>query len=328
MQTDLTLRSRLALCAAALCSACACAPDREVFRFRYANAQPAHHPRSVSMEFFEGILEDRTDGRVQVETYFGGSLGRERALMDLVTLNVLQGTRGGFFFDVNPRYNIFLLPFLVQGWDEALRLVNSDFAARVNAESRKYGYHVPACGISQGFRAHTTSVRPITGPEDFKGLNLRVPPQEPNVILTEALGATPQEIPFTEVYQAAKTGVIDGQDNAPSNLWETGIHEVQEYLSPDPFIVNLDWYEALPASLQVEFDRAAREAIAYSDRMNRDSEEQYIAKLSRVLETNRIEGAGLEQFREAAMPVYDVLVGRGYFTWDDIREAQLAARAD
>ena len=78
----------------------------------------------------------------------------------------------------------------------------------------------------------------------------------------------------------------------------------------------------------MEFDRAAREAIAYSDRMNRDSEEQYIAKLSRVLETNRIEGAGLEQFREAAMPVYDVLVGRGYFTWDDIREAQLAARAD
>ncbi len=287
------------------------------------------------MDYFESALEVRTGGRIQVENYFGGTLGRERELMDLVTLNVLQGTRGGFFFDVNPKYNIFLLPFLVDGWDQALRLVNSQFTERVNLESRRNGYHVPACGISQGFRAHTTSVRPITGPEDFRGLKLRVPPQEPNVILTEALGAIPQEIPFTEVYQAAKTGVIDGQDNAPSNLWETRIHEVQEFLSlsnymagPDPLIVNLDWYESLPSDLQVVFDEVAREAIAYSDQMNEESEVAYIEKLSDVLVTNRIEGDALERFRQAALPVYDVLVERGYFTWDDIQEAQRAARGE
>lgn len=287
------------------------------------------------MDYFESAVEARTRGRIQVENYFGGTLGRERELMDLVTLNVLQGTRGGFFFDANPMYNIFLLPFLVDGWEQALRLASSEFTARVNRESRRNGYHVPACGISQGFRAHTTSVRPIAGPEDFRGLKLRVPPQEPNVILTESLGAIPQEIPFTEVYQAAKTGVIDGQDNAPSNLWEMGIHEVQEFLSlsnymagPDPLMVNLDWYESLPSDLQAVFDEVAREAIAYSDQMNQESETEYIQKLSEVLVTNRIEGEALERFRQAALPVYDVLVERGYFTWDDIREAQRAARAE
>ena len=306
-----------------------------MFLFRYANSQPAQHPRSVSMTYFEEILEGRTQGRIEVDNHFGGSLGRERELMDMVALNVLQGTRGGLFFDVSPKYTIFLLPFLMEDWDQALRLVNSDFAASVNAEGRKHGFHVPACGISQGFRAHTTSVRPIHTPEDFRGLKLRVAPQEAHVITTAMLGANPQEIPFSEVYQAARTGVIDGQDNAVSNIWEMRVHEVQKYLSisnymagPDPFIVNLAWYEALPADLQEAFDGAAREAIAYSDRMNRESEQVYIDKLSEVLETNRIEGEALAAFREAVQPVYDILISKGYFNWDDVEAARRATRGE
>ncbi len=316
----------------ALCLA-GCASEQVTFLFRYANSQPVQHPRSQSMVYFEEIVEARSAGRIQVDNHFGGSLGRERELMDMVALNVLQGTRGGLFFDVSPRYMILLLPFLVEDWDEALRLVNSEFMASVNAEGRTNGFHVPACGISQGFRSHTTSVRPILGPEDFRGLKLRVPPQEPNIIATEILGANPQEIPFTEVYQAARTGVIDGQDNAVSNIWEMRFHEVQEYLSisnymagPDPFIVNLAWYEWLPPELQTVFDDAAREAIAYSDRMNRESERVYIEKLSEVLKTNWIEGDALQRFRQAVEPVYQILVDKGYFTWGDIEAARRAAK--
>lgn len=312
-----------------------CGTPSETYLFRYANSQPAQHPRSVSMAYFEELIEERTQGRIDVDNHFGGSLGRERELMDMVALNVLQGTRGGLFFDISPKYNIFLVPFLVEDWDQALRLVNSDFTARVNAEGRRVGYHVPACGISQGFRAFTTSVRPIRGPEDFPGLKLRVPPQEPNVIMTEILGANPHEIPFSEVYQAARTGVIDGQENAASNIWDTRVHEVQKYLSisnhmigPDPFIVNLSWYEALPQDLQPVFDQAARDAIAYSDQLNRETEQVYLEKLSEVLVANRVEGESLERFRQAVEPVADVLVSRGYFTWQDLREARSAALGD
>ncbi len=320
---------------ALILAAAQCSAPREPYLFRYANSQPAPHPRSVSMVYFEEILEKRSAGRIDVENHFAGTLGRERELMDMVALNVLQGTRGGFFFDVSPKYSLFLLPFLVENWDQALRLVNSDFTASINAEGRRNGFHVPACGISQGFRAHTTSVRPIRGPEDFRGLKLRVSPQLPYVITASVLGANPQEVPFSEVYQAARTGVIDGQDNAPSNLWEMRIHEVQTYLSisnystgPDPFMVNLDWYESLPADLQKEFDAAAREAIAYSDQMNRSSETEYIEKLSQVLETNFITGNDLERFRKAAEPVYEILIRQGYFTWEDVAAARRAARRE
>ena len=313
----------------------ACSGRDSTYRFRYANAQPVQHPRSESMVFFERELERRTDGKIEVENYFSGVLGNDREMMDMVATGILQGTRGGLFPDANPKYNLFLLPFLVEDWDQALRLIYSDFTARINREARANGFHIPACGISQGFRAHTTSVRPIRSPGDLVGLKMRVPPQEVYVVTAQAFGENPQEIPFIEVYQAIKTGVIDGQDNAPSNIWDTKIYEVQKHMSitnystgPDPFIVNLDWYETLPAELQVLFDQVAVEAIQYSDRLNRESEADYIKRLSDELEVNYVAGEALEQFREKAQAVYEHFVKKGYFTWEEIEEARRVARGE
>ncbi|MEM7231475.1 MAG: TRAP transporter substrate-binding protein [Planctomycetota bacterium] len=311
----------------------ACSRDEAEFVFRYSNEQPEGSLRSQSMLFFKRELEKRSQGRVRVELYFGGVLGNERDLMDFVATGALQGTRGGFFADANPQFNLFTLPFLVDNWDQALRLVNSDFARRVNARSRERGFHVPATGISQGFRAHTNNVRPIRSPEDLKGLKMRVPMQDVYVQTALAFGANPQEIPYVEVYQSLQTGVVDGQDNAPSNIWDFKVYEVSKYLTitfyatgPDPFLVNLAWYEALPDDLKKVFDEVAREAIALSDRMNREKEQEYLEKLASKLETNYVEGAALDPFRDAIRPVYQRFVDRGQFTMEDIEEARRAAR--
>ena len=311
-------------------SACS-GPDAE-YRFRYANSQTPRHARSVSMVFFEEELERRTHGRIEVETYFSGTLGTERQLMDLVATGVLHGTRGGFYADANRKYSLFELPFLVEDWDQLLRLIYSDFTGRINRGARAKGFHVPACGVSQGFRNHTTSVRPLRTPDDFVGLKMRVPPQEVNVMTSRSMGANPQVIPFVEVYQAIKTGVIDGQGNALSNIWDMKFHEVQRYLSvtnfsagPDPFMVNLAWYEALPEDLQTVFDEVADEAIRYSDRMNRESEAEYLAKLTSKMEVNYVRGEELEPFREKVRVVYEHFVAKGYFTWGEIEEARRVA---
>ena len=86
-------------------------------------------------------------------------------------------------------------------------------------------------------------------------------------------------MPVSEVYSALKTGVLDGQDNPPSNIWDYKFFEVQKFMTitnyatgPDPFIVDLNWYERLPADLKKTFDQVAIAAIAYSDELNRESE--------------------------------------------------------
>jgi TRAP-type C4-dicarboxylate transport system substrate-binding protein len=93
-----------------------------VYIFNYCNSQPAQHSRSQSMIFFKKELEKRTNKRIQVENYFSAVLGTEFEVLDMVATGALQGTRSGGFTNVNKKYNIFMLPFLVKDWDEALKL--------------------------------------------------------------------------------------------------------------------------------------------------------------------------------------------------------------
>ena len=310
-----------------------CSAEKAGVVFKYSHSQPEQSPRSQSMIFFEKELEARSSGRIQVENYFAAVLGNEREMMDMVAMGTLQGTRGGLFIDANPKYAIFMLPFMVENWDQALRLIKSDFTKKINEDSRSNGFHIPATGISQGFRAHTNNVRPVKSPENLKGLKMRVPPQEVYVLTARAFATSPQEMPVSEVYRALKTGVLDGQDNPPSNIWDYKIFEVQKYMTvtnyatgPDPFMVNLDWYNSLPDDLKKIFDEVAIDTIAYSDKLNRESEERYIRQLSEKLETNYIEGKDLELFRALVEPVYEHFIDKGVFTWDEVREAQAVAR--
>ena len=301
----------------------------EYYIFRYSNSQPKQHPRSISMDFFKIELEKRTNGKIKVENYFSAVLGTEFEVLDMVATGMLQGTRSGGFTNVNKKYYIFMLPFLVENWDQALKLLSSDFTKKINEESRVNGFHVPACGISQGFRAHTNNVKPIESPDDLSGLKMRVPPQEVYVISAQTLGVNPQELPYSEAYMALKLGVVDGQDNAVSNIWDYKIYEVQKYLTitnyatgPDPFIVNLEWYNTLPENLKNIFDEVAVEAMNYSDQMNREKEAEYLKLLSEELNTNYVSPENLEKFREATKPVYQYFIDKKYFTWDDINEAR------
>jgi len=304
---------------------------QDSFTFNYCNSQPEQHPRSQSMIFFKEEVEKRTNGRIQVENYFSAVLGTEFEILDMVVTGALQGTRSGGFIHANKKYYIFMLPFLVEDWDQALILINSEFTQEINRGARINGFHIPACGISQGFRAHTNNIRPIRTPDDLRGLKMRVPGQEVYVVNSQILGANPQQLPYSEVYMALKTGVVDGQDNAVSNIWDFKIYEVQKYLTisyyatgPDPFMVNLDWYNNLPEDLKLIFDEVAVETMKYSDRMNRENEDTYINQLAEKLKTNYVTAENLEIFRTATIPVYQYFIDKGYFSWDDIANARAA----
>lgn len=306
---------------------------RDSFLFRYANAQNATDPRSVSMDFFKQELEKRTNGRIKVENYFGGILGTEREMADAVAIGALQGTRGGMFEDASVKFNIVLLPYMVESWDQALCLVRSRWMLEVAEEGRQRGFHIPAVGISQGFRAHGSKKRAIRTVEDFRGLKIRVPGAQEVFHRTEnALGANPQGIAQAETYSALRTGVVDGTTAPPSDLWDRRQYEVLGWITidthatgPDPLLVNLEWYERLPQDLQTIFDEVAREAMVLSDELYSKAEGEIIAELEKHVEIIYPSPEVRAEMKARTEPVYRFFVNRGDFSWDDIREAAAAA---
>jgi tripartite ATP-independent transporter DctP family solute receptor len=303
--------------------------------FKYANTQSDTHPRSKSMMLFKEKLEGATDGRIKVELYFSGVLGKEAEVLDMVKMGTVQGCRGGLFERANLKFLLYTLPFMFENTDQVLKLMASEFGDKVNEGALENGFYIPATGAAGGFRNITNNLRPIETVEDLKGMKMRTPPIDMTIKTFEALGANPQMVAYTETYMALKQGVVDGQENPFSNTVDMKFYEVQKYLSvvnwqlhPDPFYVNPEWYNSLPDDLKEAFDAAAKEAMEYSNEIWLASENDYFKTLEENLEVNTLTSDARAGFVEAVKPVWQSYVDDGSFTWDDINEALAIAQGE
>jgi C4-dicarboxylate-binding protein DctP len=305
----------------------------ETYLFKFAHAQPPTHPRHNSMIFFKEKLESASQGRIKVELYAGGVLGKEPELMDMVKVGTIQGTRGALFERANKKFLLYTLPFFFSDIEQTTKLIRSSFGEKLNHGATANGFYVPATGVAGGFRQFTNNVKPIVTPDDMKGLKMRTPPIDSIIRTMTALGASPQQVPYGETYMALKTKVVDGQENPCSNIAEMKFYEVQKYFTevnyqihPDPFYVSLAWYESLPADLKAIFADTAKAAIIHSDTIWLASEIDYFKLLSQKMQGNPISPKNHSLFVERVKPVWQHYVKEGYFSQAEIDEALAIAR--
>jgi len=149
----------------------------------------------------------------------------------------------------------------------------------------------------------------------------------------QALDANPQSIPYGETYMALKMGVVDGQENPPSNIVEMKFYEAQKFLSivdyqihPDPFLVNLKWYQSLPDDLKAIFNKTAKEAMEWSDTNWLASEATYMETLRKNMTVNSVTPENRAKFVAKVKPVWDGYVKDGTFTEAEIQSALKAGK--
>ncbi|MBN1113946.1 MAG: TRAP transporter substrate-binding protein [Oligoflexia bacterium] len=304
------------------------------YTFKYANSQSDSHPRSQSMAYFKTILEERSEGRITVELYTAGVMGTESETLDMVIAGTdLQGYRGGNFSTISNQLLLYTLPFFFENTTQATALMRSDFGKAINASAEANGLHIPATGVAGGFRNITTSAanapNGIRNVADLSGLKMRTPSLEITTQTFEALGADPTEVAYADTYVALQNGTVDGQENPFSNIVDMKFYEVQDHLSvvnwelhPDPFVVNLAWYNDLPDDLKEIFDEAAEDAMAYSDQIWLASETSYFATLASELTVVTPTASARADFVDAVEDVWTYGVTQGYYTQAQIDEAQ------
>ncbi|NWO21152.1 TRAP transporter substrate-binding protein [Oribacterium sp. oral taxon 102] len=298
------------------------------FTMIVGHAQPEGNPRFISMEKFAKDVEERTEGHVKVTVYGNGQLGTEKEMLEQVVQGTVQGMRGGQF-DFSPRLLMFTAPFLTNTRAEVSALLQSDLAKSVCAEAEKStGTVIINLCDAGGYRQFSNNTRPLTKPEDLKGLKMRTNGMKTIDLTFQQLGANTVSIPYADLYMGLKTGVADGQENPWVNVVGMKFYEVQKYFTavnyqfhPDPFYVNAQWWNSLPESYREILSDCAAEMGAYNDQLiDENSEaarEQIIASGAEVYDPSEEE---LQAFKDAVTPVYEKMVQEGICSKEEMEE--------
>lgn len=302
------------------------AAGESTYIMQIGHAQPISHPRHQSLLYFKYLLEECTDGDIQVELFPAAQLGSEASMLDEVCQGSLQGFRGGQL-EIVPQLMIFSLPFLFSDREEAQRVMNSDFAMEIANQSLASGATVLGISDAGGFRQLSCNQKIITKPADLEGLKMRSNGMDTMNRTLEALGAEVQVIPYNDLYLSAKAGIIDGQENSWANVFSMRFYEVQKYFTqidyqfhPEPFYVNTAWFEQLPLAYQQQMRECAAEMNKKNIQLIGAGEKEYLEEIMKNAEVYFLTKDERQAFVEATRVVYDQYIAEGLVT-----EAELAA---
>ncbi len=115
-----------------------------------------------------------------------------------------------------PELEAVSLPFLFPSREAAFKVIDGPVGGLLEKKLADKGF-APLGFMELGSRQVTNSKRPITSLDDFKGLKIRLQPNETHLATFRALGANAVAMDVKEIYSAMQQGVIDGQEKTRSS---------------------------------------------------------------------------------------------------------------
>ena len=235
------------------------------FSYKFANNLPASHPLNLRANEAMARILEASGGRVEIRVFPNNQLGS-----DTDTLSQLRSGAVEFFTlsglilsTLVPPASINGVGFAFKDYDQVWRAMDGKLGAYVRGEIAKRGLLAMERIWDNGYRQMTTSTKPITTPDDLRGLKIRVPVSPLWTSMFTALGASPASINISEVYSALQTKIVDGQENPLAVIDTTKFYEVQKFCSMTNhmwdgywFLANRRAFERLPKDAQ---DIVARE---------------------------------------------------------------------
>jgi tripartite ATP-independent transporter DctP family solute receptor len=265
---------------------------------------------------FAELVNEYTDGKVNVKVYpnaqlVGGDQMRQAEMVQSGAIDFMLNSTINIAPTI-PEFDVFSLPFMFPSYEAVDAVVNSEAGQKLLDVLGDY--NMVGLGYGEnGFRELTNNVRPITSPDDMKGLKIRV--VTPIYIdIMRALGANPIAMNWGEVFTSLQQGVIDGQENPVVGIIiPNKVYEVQKYMtnwhySYDALVlaVNKDVWESIPADLQEQIQRAANDTMAYQIQISREGLAEGNDFLrEQGMEVTDLTPEQLVPFKELTKPVYD-----------------------
>ena len=230
-------------------------------------------PKGKGAERFKQLAEERSKGRVKVEVYPNSQLYKDKEELEALQLGSVQMLAPSLakFGPLGVKeFEVFDLPFLFKDTPSFRAVTEGPVGQAMLAK-------LDAKGISglaywdNGFDVMSAN-KPLHHVADFKGLKMRIQSSKVLDANMRSLGAIPQVMAFSELYQALQSGVVDGMENTASNVYTQKVYEVQKHVTVSnhghiayAVVVNKKFWDGLPADLRAILDGAMKDATTYAN---------------------------------------------------------------
>ncbi|HRC37020.1 MAG TPA: TRAP transporter substrate-binding protein [Rubrivivax sp.] len=289
-----------------------------VIKFSHVVAQDT--PKGKASEFFAKRAGELTGGKVKVEVYANSTLYKDKEEMEALQIGAVQMLAPSLakFGPLGAReFEVFDLPFIFDNSDELHKVTTGPVGKQLFGKLQSRGI----TGLAywdNGFKSFSAN-KPLKAPDDFKGLKMRIQSSKVLEAQMRAVGALPQVMAFSEVYQALQTGVVDGTENPHSNLYTQKMHEVQKHMTVSDHgylgyavITNKKFWDGLPADVRGQLEKAMEEATAYANKIAKEENDGALEKVKASGKTQVYMPTPAERLalKKAMVPVHKEMESR------------------
>lgn len=305
----------LALTAAAIFAAPGVAFAQAPIVIKFSHVVAPNTPKGKGAEKFKELAEKYTNGKVKVEVYPNSTLYKDKEELEALQLGAVQmlAPSNSKFGPMGIKeFEVFDLPFIIPSLAALRKVTEGPMGEKMLKQLEPKGM-IGLAYWDNGFKQMSAN-KVLHVPEDYKGLKFRIQSSKVLEAQFRALGATPQVMAFSEVYQALQTGVVDGQENTPSNMYTQKMHEVQKYttLTNHGYIgyvvvVNKKFWDDLPADVRANLTKAMKESTAYANKISAQENDEALEDIKKSGKTQLIvpTAAEMAAMRKAMEPIYE-----------------------
>jgi C4-dicarboxylate-binding protein DctP len=301
----------LALMAGASFALSASAQAPIVIKFSHVVATDT--PKGRAAERFKDLAEKLTKGRVKVEVYPNSQLYKDKEELEALQLGAVQMLAPSLakFAPLGVKeFEAFDLPYIFPTKAALYTVTEGQIGKNLLMKLEPKGI----TGLAywdNGFKVMSAN-KPLHMPADFRGLKMRIQSSKVLDAQMRALGANPQVLAFSEVYQALQTGVVDGTENPPSNMYTQKMHEVQKHVTVSnhgylgyAVIVNKKFWDGLPADIRGQLQQAMADATKYEKAIAQQDNDMAMDAIRKAGKTTIYNLNPQEQaaWRKALLPV-------------------------
>jgi C4-dicarboxylate-binding protein DctP len=318
MNVRFTRRLLLVAAAATAFAAPAFAQAPIVIKFSHVVAPDT--PKGKGAQRFKELLEERSKGRIKVEVYPNSQLYKDKEELEALQLGSVQMLAPSLakFGPLGVKeFEVFDLPFIFK--DAAAFRAVTDGAVGKELFGKLESKGIKGLAYwDNGFHIMSAN-KPLHSVADFKGLKMRIQSSKVLDAQMRALGAIPQVMAFSELYQALQSGVVDGTEGVPSNFYTQKVYEVQKHMTISnhghlayAVIINKPFYDGLPADLRTALDGAVKDATTYANAIAATENTQALEKIAASGKTTIYTptAAEIAEWKKAEMPVHKEMEAR------------------